>query len=92
MAIVGTGYMGLGLLTLLRLQGAGKVIAVDPPPHVNLKITYTEPAVRGNSSGNITKSATVESGAEVFVPSFIETNETIRIDTSTGKYVERVKV
>ena len=69
-----------------------QVIAVDPPPHVNLKITYTEPAVRGNSSGNITKSATVESGAEVFVPSFIETNETIRIDTSTGKYVERVKV
>lgn len=69
-----------------------QVIAVDPPPHVNLKITYTEPAVRGNSSGNITKSATVESGAEVFVPAFIEMNETIRIDTATGKYVERVKV
>ena len=68
------------------------VIAVEPPPHVNLKIVYTEPAVRGNSSGNITKAAKVESGAEVFVPSFIDMNETIRIDTRTGEYIERVKV
>lgn len=69
-----------------------KVIEVIPPPHVNLKITYTEPAVRGNSSGNITKAATVETGAEIQVPAFIEQGETVRIDTRTGEYVERVKV
>ncbi|MCY2963127.1 MAG: elongation factor P [Planctomycetota bacterium] len=68
------------------------VIEVEPPPHVNMKITYTEPAVRGNSSGNITKAATVESGAEIQVPSFIDVGETVRIDTRTGSYVERVKV
>jgi elongation factor P len=68
------------------------VIEVDPPSHVNVKITYTEPAVRGNTSGNITKAATVETGGEVQVPAFIDTGETVRIDTRTGEYVERVKV
>ena len=69
-----------------------RVIGVEPPPHVVVKITYTEPAVRGNTSGNITKAAKVETGAEVQVPAFIENGETIRIDTRTGEYVERVKV
>jgi len=68
-----------------------RVIEVEPPPHVNVKITYTEPAVRGNSSGNITKAATVETGAEIQVPAFIDTGEVVRIDTRTGSYVERVK-
>jgi elongation factor P len=68
-----------------------RVIEVIPPPHVNLKVTYTEPAVRGNTSGNITKAARLETGAEVAVPAFIETGETIRIDTRTGEYIERVK-
>lgn len=68
-----------------------QVIAVEPPSHVNLKVIYTEPAIRGNSSGNITKAAKVEGGAEVFVPAFIDMNETIRIDTRTGEYVERVR-
>lgn len=67
------------------------MIEVLPPSHVNLKVTYTEPAVRGNTSGNITKSATVETGAEVLVPPFIEQGEMIRIDTRTGEYIERVK-
>jgi elongation factor P len=55
-------------------------------------VIYTEPAVRGNSSGNITKSAKVETGAEIQVPAFIDQGETVRIDTRTGEYVERVKV
>ena len=69
-----------------------RVIEVVPPPHVNVKVTYTEPAVRGNTSGNITKAATVETGAEIQVPSFIEIGETVRVNTATGEYVERVKV
>ena len=66
-------------------------IEVIPPQHVNLKVLYTEPAVRGNTAGNITKPATVEGGASVQVPAFIEPGETIRIDTRTGSYVERVR-
>ena len=69
-----------------------RVIEVEPPPHVNVKITYTEPAVRGNTSGNISKAATVETGTEIQVPAFIEQGETVRIDTRTGQYVERVRV
>jgi elongation factor P len=80
-----------GMICLL-LYWNDRVIGVEPPPHVNVKITYTEPAVRGNTSGNITKAAKVETGTEVQVPAFIEQGETIRIDTRTGEYVERVKV
>ena len=69
-----------------------RVIEVEPPPHVNVRITYTEPAVRGNTSGNISKAATVETGTEIQVPAFIEQGETVRIDTRTGQYVERVRV
>lgn len=69
-----------------------QVIEVTPPSHMNLKVTYTEPAARGNTSGNITKPATVETGAVVAVPAFIEQDEVIRIDTRTGEYVERVRV
>lgn len=68
-----------------------KVIEVTPPPHVNVKVTYTEPAVRGNSSGNILKAATVETGTEIQVPAFIETGDVVRVETATGGYVERVK-
>jgi elongation factor P len=80
-----------GMICLLMYWN-DRVIEVTPPPHVNLKIVYTEPAVRGNTSGNITKAAKLETGAEVAVPAFLEQGETIRIDTRTGEYVERVKV
>jgi elongation factor P len=66
------------------------VIEVIPPSHVNLKITYTEPAVRGNTSSNITKAATVEGGGEIQVPAFVKDGDVVRIDTRTGEYVERV--
>jgi elongation factor P len=68
-----------------------RVIEVNPPPHVNMKVTYTEPAVRGNSSGNITKEATLETGVVIQVPAFIDMNDMVRIDTRTGEYVERVR-
>jgi len=66
-------------------------IGMTPPNHVVLKITYTEPGVRGNTATNLTKSATVDTGAEIIVPNFVEQGESIRVDTRTGEYIERVK-
>jgi len=68
-----------------------QVIGMTPPAQVVLRITYTEPAVKGNTSSNITKAATVETGAEIFVPAFIEMNELVKVDTATGNYLERVR-
>ena len=68
-----------------------RIIEAIPPSHMSLRVTYTEPAQRGNTSGNITKAATVETGATVAVPAFIEQDEVIRVDTRTGEYIERVK-
>lgn len=66
-------------------------IEITPPNHVVLKVVYCEPAVRGNTATNVTKPAKVETGAEISVPNFVETDELIKIDTRTGEYIERVK-
>lgn len=68
------------------------ILYVDLPAQVALKITYTEPGLKGDTATNATKPATVESGATVRVPLFINDGETIKVDTRTGSYVERVKV
>ncbi|MDB5057715.1 MAG: translation elongation factor [Chloroflexi bacterium] len=65
-------------------------IAVDLPPNVELRITYTEPGIRGDTASGTTKPATVETGAVVLVPLFINQDEVIRVDTRTGQYIERV--
>ncbi|HNY03358.1 MAG TPA: elongation factor P [Bacteroidales bacterium] len=62
------------------------------PPFVILKITYTEPGLKGNTATNTLKDATVETGAIVKVPLFITEGETIKVDTRSGEYSERVKV
>ena len=54
-------------------------------------MTYTEPAVRGNTSGNITKTAKLESGVEIQVPGFVETGDVVKVNTQTAEYVERVR-
>ena len=69
----------------------GKVFSVEPPNFVDLIITQTDPGLRGDTATNVTKPATVETGAEVKVPLFIENGEKIRIDTRTGEYIERSK-
>lgn len=69
----------------------GKVFGVDPPNFVELTITDTDPGFAGNTATNATKPATVETGAEIKVPLFIEPGERIRIDTRTGEYLERAK-
>ena len=61
------------------------------PPFVTLQITYTEPGVKGDTATNTLKPATLETGAKVNVPLFIEEGEKIKIDTRSGEYSERVK-
>jgi elongation factor P len=68
-----------------------KAISVTPPVFMDLTITYTEPAVKGDTSNNVTKAATVETGAEVQIPLFISSGDRVKIDTRTGEYVERAK-
>ncbi len=68
----------------------GKVFAVEPPNFVELKVTKTDPGFKGDTATNATKPATLETGAEIKVPLFIDEGETIRIDTRTGEYMERV--
>ncbi len=67
----------------------GKVFGVEPPNFVELQVTQTDPGFAGNTATNATKPATLETGAEVKVPLFIEEGEMIRIDTRTGEYMER---
>ncbi len=66
-------------------------LSCELPPFVELEITYTEPGVKGDTATNTLKPATVETGAEVNIPLFISTGETIKIDTRTSEYSERVK-
>ncbi|GGB65995.1 elongation factor P [Flavobacterium suaedae] len=66
-------------------------LSVDMPPSVILEVTYAEPGVKGNTATNATKPATVETGATVNVPLFINEGDKIKIDTATGSYQERVK-
>ena len=67
----------------------GKVFAVEPPMFVELEIIDTEPGFKGDTATGATKPATVETGAIVYVPLFIEQGEVIKIDTRTGDYLSR---
>ncbi len=71
------------------LSYKGSVFGVEPPNFVDLLITHTEPGVKGDTATNVTKPATVETGAEVRVPLFINEGELIQIDTRTGEYMGR---
>jgi elongation factor P len=66
-------------------------LAVELPPFVELMITYTEPGIKGDTATNAQKSATLETGATVMVPLFVEQDIMIRVDTRDGSYSERVK-
>lgn len=66
-------------------------LTLDLPDKIVLQVTYTEPGVRGDTATNVTKPATLETGAEVKVPLFINEGDKIRIDSKTGSYLERVK-
>ena len=66
-------------------------LSCELPPFVILKVTYTEPGLRGNTATNTLKDAIVETGAKVRIPLFIDTDEIIKVDTRIGEYAERVK-
>jgi elongation factor P len=69
----------------------GRVINIELPKNVPLKVTYSENAVKGDTSSAITKNATLETGITIKVPAFIKQGDLISVDTSTGAYRERVK-
>ena len=67
----------------------GKVFGVEAPNFVELQVTQTDPGFKGDTATNATKPATLETGAEIRVPLFIDEGEMIRVDTRTGEYMER---
>jgi elongation factor P len=69
----------------------GKVFSVEPPNFVELVVTKTDPGFKGDTATNVTKPATLETGAEIKVPLFINEGDKIKIDTRTGEYLERAK-
>ena len=69
----------------------GKVFLVEPPTFVELEVTDTDPGFAGNTATNATKPATLETGAEIKVPLFINIGDKIQIDTRTGEYIGRAK-
>lgn len=86
----GAGYMKEGDSISLQFFN-GVPINVELPKNVPLQVTYTENAVKGDTSSSITKEATLETGITVRVPAFIKQGDVISVDTSNGAYRERVK-
>ncbi|MBO5744088.1 MAG: elongation factor P [Clostridia bacterium] len=72
------------------LSYKGNVFGVEPPTFVELEVTETEPGFKGDTSTGATKPATLETGATIMVPLFVNQNDFIRVDTRTGEYMERV--
>lgn len=83
-------YLKEGLVCRVLIFN-GNPITVEAPPHVNLKVEYCEPGARGDTATNVTKPVKVETGAEVLAPLFINIGDTLRIDTRSGEYVERIR-
>ncbi len=64
-------------------------IGVQAPNHVTLQVTFAEPAPKGNTATGVSKPVTLETGAEILAPAFINDGDWLRVDTRTGEYVER---
>ena len=71
------------------LSYKGSIFGVEPPFFMELQVTQTDPGFKGNTATNTTKPATLETGAQINVPLFIEEGDMIRVDTRTGEYMER---
>ena len=90
--ITGVDFLKEGMvIEVVSDASTETVLFAELPVKVELQVTYTEPGIKGDTATNPLKPATVETGAEVRVPLFINTGETIRIDTRTGEYMERVR-
>ena len=84
------GYLKEGDSVGLQLFN-GSVINIELPKNLFLNVTYTESVVKGDTTSNVLKDATVETGITVKVPAFIKQGDTIKVDTRTGEYLERKK-
>lgn len=84
------GYVKEGDAVVAQLFD-GRVINIELPKNVPLKVTYTESAVKGDTSSSITKDAQLETGLSLKVPAFIKQGDIISVDTTSGAYRERVK-
>ena len=73
-------------------EETNQILSCELPAQVVLQITYSEPGIRGDTATNTSKPATLETGAVVNVPLFVDQGENIKVDTRTRQYVERVKV
>lgn len=90
--ITGVDFLKEGMvIEVVSDASTETVLFAELPVKVELQVTYTEPGIKGDTATNTLKPATVETGAEVRVPLFTNTGETIRIDTRTGEYMERVR-
>ena len=90
--IEGVQFLKEGDIVEVQIHAESEtILTAEMPAHVILEVTYTEPGIKGDTATNTLKPATLETGAEVRVPLFIDTGEKIRVDTRTGAYVERAK-
>jgi elongation factor P len=80
-----------GVTLMIAFENGNNPITAEAPAHVEFHVTYTEPGMQGDTATRTLKPATIETGAEIKVPLFINTGDNIKIKTSTGEYVERVK-
>lgn len=80
-----------GEVSILFHAEDNRALSAELPAHLVFEITYTEPGVKGDTATNAMKPATIETGAEVRVPLFINLGDKIKVDTRTGQYIERAK-
>lgn len=91
--INGVDFLKEGMMVEIVADASTEtVLFADLPVKVQLQITYTEPGLKGDTATNATKPATLETGAEIRVPLFINEGETVEVDTRDGSYLNRVKV
>lgn len=91
-SITGVQFLKEGdMVEAMVHAGNEQVLTCELPAHVTLEVTYTEPGVKGNTATNASKNATLETGAEILVPLFIEMGERVVVDTREGSYIGRSK-
>ena len=81
-------FLSEDMTVLIAFEGETPVMA-EGPKHVILEVTYTEPGVKGDTATNTLKPATLDNGAEIRVPLFVNTGDKVKVDTASGTYMER---
>ena len=90
--IIGVEYMKESdIVEVVTDTTDGTILYAEMPVKTNLRVTHSEPGIKGDTATNATKPATLETGAEIKVPLFINPGDKLRIDTRTGEYLERAK-